>query len=138
MAAKPTRDEVLRSALRHRDALLARAYAVLLDWAAAEDVVQDALVVAMAKWEEFAGGSISAWVGRIVQLKSLEALRARRRERPIDRPDLRGAVDLALDESLDDDGAETLALRREALAACMRRLDPTSLDLLAGFYWRMS
>jgi RNA polymerase sigma-70 factor (ECF subfamily) len=136
MAPTGARDEVVKEALRYRDAYLSQAYAVLLDWAAAEDAVQEALVVALGKWEGFTPGTnVFAWVRRIVQLKSLEALRARGRERT--RGDVLELIDRALDEHLDEASAERQRRMREGLRRCMEGLDRASLALLSDFYWRM-
>ncbi len=62
-------------------ALWCIAMSVLKDRASAEDVVQDAAMIALAKRREFEPGtSFTAWVGQIVRFTALNEHRRRRRE----------------------------------------------------------
>lgn len=131
------RDRILRSVLLHRDALLTQAFVMLRDWAAAQDVVQEAFVVVVNKFEEFEEGtSVLAWARTIVRNKALEALRQRAREIPTEDERLETAVSAALDEQLTDELSESLRERRRALEECMSGLRQQVMEMLTGFYVR--
>lgn len=133
------RDRIVKAAFGYRDALLAQAYAPLRDWPAAEDIVQDAFLVVMDKWRDCRGeGEVFPWVRRILQLKVLEALRARRGASSAEGedPELLAMVDRAVEEHLDRKRAEEHGAMRRALQECMAGLDRLAVALLAGFYWR--
>lgn len=127
------RDDVVKGAFQHREALLSHAFALVRDWVKAEDVVQDAFIVVMNKWADFRpGSSLFHWVRQIVHYKALEAARARRLS-PVEE-DLLARVAASMDRGLDDEIADRLRLRRQALQRCMSHLDARSAGLLAGFY----
>jgi len=129
------RDAVLKRAFRYRDALAAHAFALLRDWALAEDVVQDAFVVVMNRWSDFVPGTaFFPWLQRIVRLKSLEALRARAKKPTALEGQLLERVSAALDGQLDEGLAERQTLLRKALQRCMAVLDGRALGLLQGYY----
>jgi len=128
------RDEVVKEAFQHRDALKGYALALLRDWSLAEDVVQDAFIVVMNKWEEYEpGSSIFAWVRQIVHNKSLETLRARRGAAPLDEA-LLERVAATVREHLDEAAAGRQKAMREALQRCMTFLNRTAVEILANFY----
>ena len=129
----PSRDEVVKGAFQHRDALLSTAFALLRDWVKAEDVVQDAFIVVMNKWADFRPGtSLFLWVRQIVHFKALEAARARKMS-PVEE-DLLMRVAASMERGLDEEIADRQRLRRQALQRCMAHLDPKSAGLLSGFY----
>jgi RNA polymerase sigma-70 factor (ECF subfamily) len=131
---EPTRDDVVKAAFQHRDALKGYALALLRDWSLAEDVVQDAFIVVMNKWENYRpGSSVFPWVRQIVHLKALEALRARRPAASID-PGLLDRVAATLQERLDEEAAGRQKAMREALQHCMSSLNRKAIGILAGFY----
>ena len=75
------RDDIVKSAFQYRDALLGYAYAMLRSWTLAEDVVQEAFLVVMNKWQDLKDEQgIFLWVRQIVHFKTLEAIRSRGRE----------------------------------------------------------
>src|SRR6185503_15981425 len=128
-----SRDEVVKGAFQHRDALLSYAFALLRDWVRAEDVVQDAFIVVMNKWAEFRPGtSLFLWVRQIVHFKVLEAVRARKMS-PVEE-DLLARVAASMQRGLDEQIADRQRLRRQALQRCMSHLDSKSAGLLSGFY----
>ncbi|HXG60311.1 MAG TPA: sigma-70 family RNA polymerase sigma factor [Planctomycetota bacterium] len=132
-----SRDEVVKAAFRYRDALLSYAFALLRDWAQAEDVVQDAFIVVMNKWTDFRPGtSVYFWVRQIVHHKCQEAMRARMRLGSTLDEELLAKVGAALRDHLDEEAADRQARLRQALEACMASLEPRALGLLAGFYGR--
>ena len=128
-----SRDDVVKGAFQHREALLSSAFALLRDWVKAEDVVQDAFIVVMNKWAEFRpGSSLFLWVRQIVHFKALEAARARKMS-PLEE-ELLARVAASMERGLDDEISNRLRLRRQALQRCMSHLDPKSAGLLSGFY----
>ena len=128
-----SRDEVVKGAFQHRDALLSYAFALLRDWVRAEDVVQDAFIVVMNKWADFRPGtSLFLWVRQIVHFKALEAARARTMS-PVEE-DLLARVAASMQRGLDEEIAHRQLLRRQALQRCMSHLDAKSAGLLSGFY----
>lgn len=106
--AKPrTRDDVVKAAFQYRDALLSYSYAMLRSWTLAEDVVQEAYLVVMNKWQDLKDeGGIFLWVRQIVHFKTLEAIRARGRETSTPDQELLDLVEQAVKENLDDHFAE--------------------------------
>lgn len=127
------RDEIVKGAFQHREALLSYAFALLRDWVRAEDVVQDAFIVVMNKWSEFRSGtSLFLWVRQIVHFKALEALRARKMS-PVEE-ELLSRVAASMQRGLDEQIAHVQRLKRQALQRCMSHLDSKSADLLSGFY----
>ena len=134
---RPGRDQIVKSAFQYRDALMSHTFALVRDWSVAEDVVQDAFIVVMNKWEDFRPGtSVFHWVRQIVHLKTMEALRSRaRRMTPVEE-ELLERVAGAVRDCLGEDAAERLNVRRQALQHCMARLGDRGLELLSGFYGR--
>ncbi len=127
------RDEVVKAAFQHRDALMAYAFALLRDWVKAEDVVQDAYIVVMNKWSDFKPGtSLFLWLRQIVHFKALEAARARKMS-PLEE-ELLSRVAASMDRALDEEISHRQLLRRQALQRCMSNLDARSAGLLSGFY----
>jgi len=127
------RDEVVKGAFQHRDALLSYAFALLRDWVKAEDVVQDSFIVVMNKWAEFRpGSSLFLWVRQIVHFKALEAARTRKMSSVEE--ELLNRVAATMQRGLDEEIAARQRLRRQALQRCMSTLDARSARLLSGFY----
>ncbi len=132
------RDRLLKEAFGYRDALLTQAFAMLRDWAAAEDAVQDAFLVVVNKYESFReGSSLLAWTRQIVRNKCHEAIRTRQREFAVEDEALESAVSDALEEQLTERVAEALAERRQILEACMAKMGRQAVAMLAGFYVEM-
>lgn len=132
-----TRDDVVKAAFQYRDALLSYSYAMLRSWTLAEDVVQEAYLVVMNKWQDLKDeGGIFLWVRQIVHFKTLEAIRARGRETSTPDQELLDLVEHAVKENLDDHFAERQRMMSTSLRDCMSRLNTFNVDLLAGFYWK--
>lgn len=130
-----TRDEVVKAAFRHRDGLMSYAFALMRDWARAEDAVQDAFIVVMNKWADFREGtSVFFWVRQIVHHKCLEAIRARGRKLSPLEEELLSKVAASVQTHLDETIAERQRLMRLALQRCMSGLNRRSVGLLSGFY----
>ncbi|MFQ5473791.1 MAG: sigma factor, partial [Dehalococcoidia bacterium] len=113
----------MREALRHRVELVAYARAVLGNYTAAEDVVQEAMLVVVKKFDQFQEGtSMLAWCRSIVRLEVLRMKQRRRRERTLAERLLDDAVDAAFEESQvfqQHDESETW---RTALERCLARI----------------
>lgn len=105
------------------------AAAILGDAAGADDVVQDAAIIAMGKVEEFdPSTSFAAWVGQIVRFSALNELRRRRRERTVRNPgadEVRAGISEF--EELDEDVRSALGVLDETARACL--LMKLALDL---------
>ena len=130
-----TRDEIVKAAFRHRDALMSYAFALLRDWARAEDAVQDAFIVVMNKWADFREGtSVFLWARQIVHHKALEAVRARARKTTPLEEELLSRVAVSVQNHLNETIAERQRLMRQALQRCMSGLNRRTVGLLAGFY----
>ena len=92
---------VVKQAFQCREALEVYAFGMLRDRTEAEDVVQDAFLVVMEKYEAFQEGTpMMAWTRSIVRYKVLQALdRRKHRTKVIDRL-LTDAVDAALTDDI--------------------------------------
>lgn len=131
------RDETVKSAFQYRDALISYAYALLRDWASAEDAVQDAFIVVMDKWETFEEGSnLFAWVRRITYNKVLHQMRSRGRTVPAENENLFNSVQKVIDQNLDEKRAMKQKRMRAALQECMSRLNKVLLSLFDRFYYQ--
>ncbi len=132
-----SRDDVVKAAFQYRDALLSYSYAMLRNWTLAEDVVQEAYLVVMNKWQDLTNEQgIFLWVRQIVHFKTLEAIRTRGRETSTPDQDLLDLVEQAMKENLNDHFAEQQRQMSVSLRECMSRLNQFNLNLLAGFYWQ--
>jgi RNA polymerase sigma-70 factor (ECF subfamily) len=131
-----TQDEVVKAAFQHRDALLHYGHTLLRDFALAEDVLQDAFLVVMRKWQDFQPGtSVFRWVREIVRHKCLEAMRARQQRRASALDDaLLAQVSDVMDHAVDDPDGDRMRLRATALKRCMAYLHRRHAEVLCGFY----
>lgn len=130
-----SREEIVKEAFRLRDALMTYSFGLLRDWPRAEDVVQDAFIVVMNRWEEFRPGtSMFLWVRQIVHNKAMEALRLRTRGGSALEKELLAQVAASLESSVDEEIADRQRLKRQALERCMSSLNSRAVGLLAGFY----
>ena len=117
------RDRVLKAALDYRLELLAYARSLLGDYTAADDVVQEAMLVVTKKYSEFQQGtSMLAWCRAIVRIEVLRSKQRQHRERSL--------VDRLLDDAIDAAFEEFQSMRRsgdaehwrEALHGCLQRV----------------
>ena len=122
-----SQDRVLKAAFACQPALVSYAHALLQDYAAAEDVVQNALLVVIKKHNEFQEGtSMLGWCRAIVRLEVLRQLRQRQRERPIEDRILHDAVDTAFEEFQSDKEC----VKHEQLRKCLARLPKRGRETL--------
>jgi RNA polymerase sigma factor (sigma-70 family) len=78
------RDRVLKAALDCRTELISYARSLLGNYAAAADVLQEAMLVVVKKFDQFQEGtSMLAWCRSIVRLEVLRSNQRRQRERSL-------------------------------------------------------
>jgi RNA polymerase sigma-70 factor (ECF subfamily) len=123
-------EEILAGLLRIRDRATAFAYAVLRDFQAAEDVYQEASLVALRRLEEFTGEGFEKWFWRILRNVLGTRLRSARRSR------IRAASEVL--ERLEAAGLEKPVApdpeeRVEYLIECLSRLGGRAREILQ---WR--
>ena len=86
-------------ALTCRVELVTYARAMLGNYAEAQDVVQEAMLVVMKKFDQFRDGtSMLAWCRAIVRLEVLRLRQQKRRDRTVTDRLLDDAIDAAFDE----------------------------------------
>jgi RNA polymerase sigma factor (sigma-70 family) len=122
-ADEERRDRILRSAFECREELVTYARALLGDYSAAEDAVQEAMLVVIAKHDQFEEGtSILAWCRSIVRIEVLRAKQRHQRERTLVQRILADAVDAAFDEFQNFRTSHERELRRDALSQCIGQI----------------
>lgn len=130
-AGEERRDRILRSAFECREELVTYARALLGNYAAAEDAVQEAMLVVVAKYEQFEEGtSLLAWCRSIVRIEVLRAKQRHQRERTLAKKVLDDAVDAAFEEFQSSRASHERELRREALAQCVEQISDRSKRVL--------
>lgn len=125
--------EAPRELVRRHGARLARvAYATTGDWAAAEDVVQETLVRAIAEVDRLReDASVVAWLSRIAVRVGIDGKRKTHRETLVAEPDEeRAGPDPAPDPELQAVGAQS----RDLVAQAMARLPTAAREILALRY----
>ncbi len=128
-------DDLLRAAFKYQDALTSYAYALLQDWALAQDAVQETFIVLQKKHAEFRpDANVFTWARKMVRYEALNILRARGRESCVMDEDLAALIDARFEEHVDADALARFEQQKSALQHCMSRLDDDSLSLLLGFY----
>jgi RNA polymerase sigma-70 factor len=114
---------VLKGALEHRVELTAYARSMLGSYTAAEDAVQEAMLVVMKKFDQFQPGtSMSAWCRAIVRLEVLRMKQQRGREPTLSERLLDDAIDAAFDEQQTAQRRENAESWHEALERCLGRV----------------
>ena len=117
------RDRILRSAFECREELVTYARALLGNFAAAEDAVQEAMLVVVAKHDQFEEGtSVLAWCRSIVRIEVLRAKQRHQRERTLAQRVLDDAIDATFDEFQSSRTSHERELRRDALAQCIGQI----------------
>ena len=135
LAENELRDRIVQQAFGCREALEVYALGMLRDRGAAEDAVQDALLVVMENYSAFEEGtSMMAWTRAIVRRKVLQQLDSRKRRSSLQDRLLRDAVDAALEEGASDDWAAEVGGRRHRLEHCLDKVSDRSRKLLGCVY----
>jgi len=128
-------EDLLRAAFKYQDALTSHAYALLRDWALAQDAVQETFIVLQKKHADFRpGANVFTWARQILRFEALKIIRARGREAYLVDEELFALIEARFEEHLDADAVARLEQQKGALQHCMSRLDNDSIDLLLGFY----
>ena len=128
--------ELIRQVFKYEDALKSYAYSMCRDWSAAEDIVHEAYLVLIEKWESYSPEySVYSWVRKMVYFKTMEHFRRRKRDVVMDDPDLIESIRLAMDMEMDEEAAKRYALRMKVLDKCMEKLGSTAKDLVVRYYW---
>lgn len=126
-----SRDRVLKAAFDCREDLSAYAWSLLGNRTAAEDAVQEAMLVVVKKYEQFVEGtSMLAWCRSIVRLEVLRARQTQKKERSLVERLLDDAIDSAFTEFQTSTGRHQKSLRHEALAKCFEQLTDRGRRLL--------
>ena len=127
MSDHDSRDRVLKAALTCQSALVSYAHALLADYAAAEDVVQNAFLVVARRHEDFAEGtSMLAWCRGMVRLEILSHLRKRRREPTVEDRILNDAMEAAFEAHQSNEPGP----RTDHLRGCLAKLKGRARDLI--------
>ena len=125
------RDRVLKAALECRTELIAYARSFLGDYSAADDAVQEAMIVVVKKHEQFEEGtSILAWCRSIVRIEVLRAKQRGQRERTLVQRVLDDAIDAAFEQYQTVSRHEEEESRRQALRDCLARVPDRGRNVL--------
>ena len=125
------RDRVLKEALGCRVELMTYARAMLGSYSAAEDVVQEAMLVVMKKCDQFQEGtSMLAWCRAIVRLEILRMRQQWKRDRTLTERLLDDAIDAAFDEFQTARRRDDAEPWREALERCLQNVPPRGSSVL--------
>ncbi len=117
------RERILRAAFDCREELLAYARSLLGNYAAAEDVVQEAFLVVVKKHAQFEKGtSLLAWCRAIVRIEVLRAKDRYRRESSLVQRVLDDAIDDAFQEFQESRTRVEKDRRKEAMQHCVEQL----------------
>ena len=131
----PSAEDLLRAAFKYQDALTSYAYALLQDWALAQDAVQETFIVLQKKHTQFRpGANVFTWARQMVRFEALNILRARGRESCVADEQLFALIEAQFDEHFDAEALARMEQQKAALQHCMARLEPDAIDLLLGFY----
>lgn len=129
--ADDKRDRVLKAALDCRTELVAYARSLLGNYAAADDVWQEAMLVVVKKHDQFQEGtSMLAWCRSIVRIEVMRAKQRRQRERTLVDRLLDDAIDAAFDEFQSARRHDETESWREALRRCLERVPERSQGVL--------
>ena len=122
-SADDKRDRVLKAALECRTELVAYARSLLGNYAAADDVLQEAMLVVVKKYDQFQEGtSMLAWCRSIVRIEVMRVKQRRQRERTLSNRLLDDAIDAAFDEFQTAKRYDDVESWREALRRCLEQV----------------
>ena len=125
------RDRLLKEAFRYHLELLTYARSLLGSYTAAEDAVQEAMLVVVRKFDQFQEGtSMLAWCRSIVRLEVLRLKQKKHRERNLTERLLDDAIDAAFDEFQTAQNLDEAACSREALESCLQRVSERGQNVL--------
>ncbi len=122
---------MLKNALEQQLELLAYARSLLGNYAAAEDAVQEAMLVVVKKFDQFREGtSMLAWCRSIVRIEVLRMKQQRQRERTLLERLLDDAIDGAFDEFQTSRRRDDSESWQEALEQCLVRVPDRGRSVL--------
>lgn len=125
------REHVLKQALECQLQLLGYARALLGNHAAAEDAVQEAMLVVVRKFDQYReGSSMLAWCRSIVRLEILRIKQLHQRDRSLAERLLDDAVDAAFDEFQTSQHWDEAEDWRAALSQCLDRVPERGRSVL--------
>ncbi len=125
------RDRVLKAAFDCREELMAYARSLQGSYAAAEDIVQEAMLVVVKKYDVFEEGtSILAWCRSIVRIEVLRANQRRQRQRSLGDQLLDDAIDAAFDEFQTARRRDEAKPWQDALGHCIERVPQRGQNVL--------
>ena len=125
------KDRVVHAAFGCRTELLTYARSLLGNFAAAEDTVQEAMIVVKNKYDQFQEGtSILAWCRSIVRLEVLRAKRRYQQDVSLVQRLLDDAVDAAFDEFQMNRKHDESTARRDAIRHCLEKITVRSRAVL--------
>jgi RNA polymerase sigma-70 factor (ECF subfamily) len=125
------RDRVLKEAFHCRAELTSYARSLLGNYTAAEDAVQEAMLVVVKKFDQFTEGtSMLAWCRSIVRLEVLRMKQQRQRERSLAERLLDDAIDGAFEEFQTAQSADDAESWRQALGRCLERVPERGSSVL--------
>ena len=114
---------MLKAALECRTELVAYARSLLGNYAAADDVLQEAMLVVVKKYDQFQEGtSMLAWCRSIVRIEVLRAKQRHQRERTLAERLLDDAIDAAFNEFQAARRHDEAESGREALRRCLEKV----------------
>src|SRR4026208_2069537 len=112
----PSAENLLRAAFKYQDALTSYAFAMLQDWALAQDAVQEAFIVLQRKHAEFRpGANVFTWARKMVRYEALNILRARGRESCVLDEELFALIDAQFAEHQDLEAIARMEEQKRAL-----------------------
>jgi len=125
------RNRVFSEILKHRVELTAYARSLLGNYAAAEDAVQQAMLVVLKKFEQYQEGtSALGWCRAIVRLEVLRIKQHRQREQSLSERLLDDAIDAAFEEFQATRRLDSSDSWRQALEECLERVPQRGRDVL--------
>ena len=124
-------ERVIKEAFECRSQLLAYARALLGNYSAAEDAVQEAMLVVVKKYDQFEEGtSMLAWCRSMVRFEVLRINQKRKRERTLTQRLLDDAIDAAYDEFQTERRKIREDDSKHALAFCLEKVSQRGRDVL--------
>ena len=131
-----TRNEILKHVFGYQKLLTAYGFTLLNDWQAAEDTVQETLLIIAGNHDKYDGERpLLPWARGIVRMKCLNKLRSRKKEFVTDDAELLARMlDDNLSDLWDERAATEMAKRIQALRNCMAELPARACRLMNDFY----
>lgn len=127
---------LIEEAFAFKNSMVAYAFAIVKDWSAAEDIVQDSYIVVIEKQAKFKEGtSLSQWIKRIVFLKCMESLRKSKRLTLVSDESLEAVIARVIESNSSEQEMSMLEIKKVALKDCMKTLKVEIVKLIHAFYW---